>query len=114
MWCRPGDEVADPVEWAACSGAVGLAEETERAADPGEWAAYRGVGVGAPERPAGRGVASRRLVPIGACRGVVKSSRNSRSAALEELVGTLAKGNELSSNKRCLEMMTLFVAGSKH
>lgn len=56
----------------------------------------------------------RRVAPIGACTEAVKSSKISRSIALETLLVISANGNECSSNTTCLEIITLLDRGSKH
>lgn len=58
--------------------------------------------------------AGRRVAPIGACAGAVKSSKKSRSVALETPLVSSVNGNECSSNTTCREIITLLDRGSKH
>lgn len=52
--------------------------------------------------------------PIGACTGVVKSSKKKRSVVHVSTVEFSAKGNVFSSNTTYREIITLLVMGSKH
>lgn len=58
--------------------------------------------------------AGRRVAPIGACAGAVKSFKKSRSVALETPLVSSVNGNECSSNTTCREIITLLDRGSKH